>query len=1141
MKNKLIINLLSIAIFSFCIYQFVRLDTKIAAQTFVNSQDITGPNSPDNNIVSEVENSSETTSNLKPELSNFPINKSKEVELSFPVEVKAELSPREEKNQIRDWLIYSIINNIGLPNESINKILHDVPIIRYGYNHAIHDLEYGELRSKLLPDNSVIALLPAGNKAKQQDDLAHIADKQRKNLGAIPEKFYVFEYKMNPKSKKASLLRKEDILGEELFSGEYLYHEAKVKNLSDLKSFMKKVQDLTYVQQEDNSLVLGGRNLKSRKYKNIRIEDIAAIWQSEAKYPERGTGFSLDPAYDFEELKSLAREYPKTVIAALKKAGLITGGYSSTVSIYDQTKIISQVVEALNERNPTPMGYVYDYVKNFGTKDNALTEYSSYLNELLGTSGREYQKYSFLNRFEEASFQAARYDGHLKGTEVGMILYYTDLLAKMWAFNYKWTTPSKRVPEFLNALNLKLSKVYEKESEKYYSGRLWFGPNQNGFQLSNDKTMLFARNATKIFAAAKDGMSATSEVPASARIGAPIYWWNNHYEEVANYEPQYEALNEIMKWSVVIVWLNKNHDSNKSLNYLKNVPVYRKNWFPTWVKKHPKLKFKKWDSIGFYPKGYKGTTTEGLPKLHSPVFLNYGIQEMTMAGGVTLARPATIARIKPITKLNVDKTLLRSNIKTSLGKNSYRTIKGTEFKVLDSRLLTKVGENARLRNTLTEFGQKPFIKSVSIESGLARFTSKIDDVPIGNLNVAPSKNGFKVGFQNRSVGQGNHLARQLSDAKNIPYTLRRSKFVDDFITLKANENYLIEVKGSARWLEIEFAKTPSVELSPSWQFRTAGFKANSKIVRQRWISPTEARIKAKTKGIKWEGENYTKRNPPKILEDYAAKNYKKITNDVLKSKKPLEFKKASKEFYKKEIKDIDELLTKSENPFLCREKLNQLDKAFPNDPAISMRRALFDLNPKFNGNPQIGVSRINRLTNGKNANRFRKTNRKLLDEINHLIIRTPMRLTNQKSVQNFVNFQKGKTNNLLIKGKDLPKGKVVNPQEAIGKLNRKEAVLYVKDSPGLNNLNWNVSTGKTLSKVLELHPNAILHKIPKQTMAKYRPELSVRTEFSPLGGLRPTITSDLVRVRAGIENSPCEEEEDENCKEVYILTLPKSI
>ena len=34
------------------------------------------------------------------------------------------------------------------------------------------------------------------------------------------------------------------------------------------------------------------------------------------------------------------------------------------------------------------------------------------------------------------SYQAARYDGPLDGTEVGMVLFYTDLLAKMWP----WTT-----------------------------------------------------------------------------------------------------------------------------------------------------------------------------------------------------------------------------------------------------------------------------------------------------------------------------------------------------------------------------------------------------------------------------------------------------------------------------------------------------------------------------------------------------------------------------------------------------------------------------------------------------------------------------------------------------------------------------
>ena len=61
----------------------------------------------------------------------------------------------------------------------------------------------------------------------------------------------------------------------------------------------------------------------------------------------------------------------------------------------------------------------------------------------------------FLNRIPDRSFsqaflqwlgaccqfQQARYDGELRGTEIGMTLFYTDLVAKLWALDYEATMP----------------------------------------------------------------------------------------------------------------------------------------------------------------------------------------------------------------------------------------------------------------------------------------------------------------------------------------------------------------------------------------------------------------------------------------------------------------------------------------------------------------------------------------------------------------------------------------------------------------------------------------------------------------------------------------------------------------------------
>ena len=63
-------------------------------------------------------------------------------------------------------------------------------------------------------------------------------------------------------------------------------------------------------------------------------------------------------------------------------------------------------------------------------------------------------------------FQSARYDGDLQGTEVGMVLFYTDLLAKLWAIDYLGKAPTNFNEDFRSMTKIPLSPVYLEESRK---------------------------------------------------------------------------------------------------------------------------------------------------------------------------------------------------------------------------------------------------------------------------------------------------------------------------------------------------------------------------------------------------------------------------------------------------------------------------------------------------------------------------------------------------------------------------------------------------------------------------------------------------------------------------------------------------
>jgi hypothetical protein len=182
-------------------------------------------------------------------------------------------------------------------------------------------------------------------------------------------------------------------------------------------------------------------------------------------------------------------------------------------------------------------------------------------------------------------YQSARYDGPLQGTEVGMILFYTDLLAKIWAIKHDNTDPSGVIEDFVNLYNQRIEPIFQAELDALPSARLWFGHNNRGFDLGaggDSDALVMARTATRIYAAGSNPINPGEEVQTSRLMGAPMKWWNDHYDEVARHEPQYQRLNEIMKWSLVLGWLN-DAGAGDLLDFLESAEVRRHFWFPEWA------------------------------------------------------------------------------------------------------------------------------------------------------------------------------------------------------------------------------------------------------------------------------------------------------------------------------------------------------------------------------------------------------------------------------------------------------------------------------------------------------------------------------------------------------------------------------
>src|SRR5262249_18301879 len=216
---------------------------------------------------------------------------------------------REVTDQIRDWLLITVMSSSRLTADELNQALFDLPPVRRGQFERIAKFDYGETRARAVANGEVVALIPARSAEQRSDALAHIADDERKNTGRIPTTVHVFEYELGADLSHAQITHRASVDGATLFSAAAGYAERRVQSLSDLEQFMSSVDDLTYAQRDGAQLTLGGRRILSRQYRGIRVEDVAAIWQSEQSPEGRshGSGFSLDPEFEYSNLTRIVQ------------------------------------------------------------------------------------------------------------------------------------------------------------------------------------------------------------------------------------------------------------------------------------------------------------------------------------------------------------------------------------------------------------------------------------------------------------------------------------------------------------------------------------------------------------------------------------------------------------------------------------------------------------------------------------------------------------------------------------------------------------------------------------------------------------------------------------------------------------------
>jgi hypothetical protein len=566
-------------------------------------------------------------------------------------------------------------------------------------------------------------------------------------------------------------------------------------------------------------------------------------------------------------------------------------------------------------------------------------------------------------------YQHARYDGELQGTAAGMTLFYTDLLAKIWGGNIFDSHQDINITDFRNLeqATVQTPVVFSEEDKSLPSCRLWFGPDKNGFQLGPGKAdILFARNATQIFALAHDpadtaniqlGKMVTKEAQAPKNFEVVLNWWNNHYEEVAGYERQYQRLNEIMKWSTIIGWLNSEDASGTfhSFDFLDSQTVDHSLWFPTWAKTQKDLKFTEVDKINFYDSGARGNKTEALPLLISA-------NEM-FSGGVSLA-DRSMVRDAPELLDGSNSLFRRANLaRDPMDANAFTTFKETKISIVedavsDNKYISLTPKDGiKLRSRYGEVANTNFrVDITGGERSAYALEEKIGDLTIGKLSVGTMKgNSFSIGFESGDVDRGLALGKEISDFDGEPGAFLKNHPDVARAVSTGDHQWAVQLKGSDKdkWAIMDIDAEPTVNLPDGWTARVSGSQANSRIVEIKWVSRDELQGMLGGKDL-----------PPVMTEKLSAEEQKiaGLGDQVAAGdKKAAEDLKTARDQWLEEAKKPEAITDYDEANAITDKLLYYLG----DDPQLLKLKATLNMRAALhafeNGNPGTGTAWLNDL------------------------------------------------------------------------------------------------------------------------------------------------------------------------------------
>jgi hypothetical protein len=750
------------------------------------------------------------------------------------------LPPHERTEQIRDWAFAAAFSISGSDRAYRELFLAQNALVRRTYLSPFLDQPIGEGRVAALDRVTYLLLVPRSSSLKDSnlgDAIAcRLLDERVALDGRVPEKVEVVLYEIESDGDQVRLERLAPRDGREFYTnGRHGYVEKAIASKDDLRAFLAATDDLLGVRTTKESLIACGRKHDESRYKRpfrrFDLEDVRTIWKAyrDRKWTPAAAsevGFSLDPWIESrpvsEGLTSLLARHEgaekesatlrEQIAQAAKKAESAkpeSKGFraaraerSKLEAALDQASVllidsayrerIQKLIETLKTHDifripetrfspgadlfllPSALEVAAGAAKERGASREARPL------EQLGEDLRE-----LVDRHQVS---VARYDGGLAGTEVGMTLFYCDILGKLWSWgqvNGNPITGMPDVPGFQSHRNVRPAAMYWPEILATHQRRFWWGLDPKGVvvvQQDSNLSCRFGPVSCRLFIKGR-GEQFEEEQEPNILVATALDSWNRRFLAIADGEPEFHRLNQFMKWAVAFKVCSVEEETMRRFGFLDaadgKVASGKNLWFADWYESNLKSA-RLGVRLPVVVRRFQSSGTEAVERFNSGPMEAAG-EVRTWVGGVS----------GPSAK-EIERRIAKPSEERPTGLPGSADFEGTKvkedeirFKRLDGRETASVPGNLERvrassiegrppRTVLSEISSKSAAVEVTVRSGPGSEESGAilrdpqTEVAIGRLNIERAgENVLKVTWNPDVFDRAQSLAQAIT-AKQEP-------------------------------------------------------------------------------------------------------------------------------------------------------------------------------------------------------------------------------------------------------------------------------------------------------------------------------------------------------------------------------------